>query len=82
MRGACLDDLTGLVASICNQPARRSSVCVCMFCSVLSNLMCFQRIGASMIVSQQVILVIAVTRGQDYKEKHKLDSKQISNSPC
>ena len=20
--------------------------------------------------------------GQDYKEKHKLDSKQISNSPC
>ena len=22
------------------------------------------------------------TRGQDYKEKHKLDSKQISNSPC
>ena len=23
-----------------------------------------------------------VLRGQDYKEKHKLDSKQISNSPC
>ena len=22
------------------------------------------------------------SRGQDYKEKHKLDSKQISNSPC
>ena len=22
------------------------------------------------------------TWGQDYKEKHKLDSKQISNSPC
>ena len=22
------------------------------------------------------------TRGQDYKEKHKLDSKQISSSPC
>ena len=22
------------------------------------------------------------TRGQDYKEKHKLDSKQFSNSPC
>ena len=22
------------------------------------------------------------TRDQDYKEKHKLDSKQISNSPC
>ena len=23
-----------------------------------------------------------LTRGQDYKEKHKLDSKQISNPPC
>ena len=23
-----------------------------------------------------------LTRGQYYKEKHKLDSKQISNSPC
>ena len=23
-----------------------------------------------------------LTKGQDYKEKHKLDSKQISNSPC
>ena len=23
-----------------------------------------------------------ITRGQDYKEKHKLDLKQISNSPC
>ena len=22
------------------------------------------------------------TGGQDYKEKHKLDSKQVSNSPC
>ena len=24
----------------------------------------------------------AMTRHQDYKEKHKLDSKQIWNSPC
>ena len=25
---------------------------------------------------------VKTTKGQDYKEKHKLDSKQISNSPC
>ena len=36
--GACLDDLTGLVASICNQPARRSSVCVYVLqCSLKFN---------------------------------------------
>ena len=28
------------------------------------------------------IFVITETQGQDYKEKHKLDSKQMSNSPC
>ena len=28
------------------------------------------------------VVMKSKTRGQDYKEKHKLDSKQISNSPC
>ena len=28
------------------------------------------------------LLHVGETWGQDYKEKHKLDSKQISNSPC
>ena len=28
------------------------------------------------------VVMKSETRGQDYKEEHKLDSKQISNSPC
>ena len=32
--------------------------------------------------NQSFELCFNETRGQDYKEKHKLDSKQISNSTC
>ena len=38
--------------------------------------------GGSICILTGLLPIRVETSGKDYKEKHKLDSKQISNSPC